>query len=152
MWTTPTMALVKLTHKINHHAIQLQIHGSSKLVILTPNCMLEEPVWILPPDILTELFWDVAWHWYIWKSLPSNSKVQLSLRTIGMDFPGNQVVNALSFQCWGHGFDPWQGTDIPHSMLCGSPKKEPSQSNFILSLGEGSMEQEWESLSFRKYT
>ena len=140
------------SHKISHHTIQLQIHGSSKLMILIPNCILEEPVWISPPDILTELFWDVAWHWYIWKSLPSNYKVQLSLRTIGGDFPCIQVVNTLSFQCWGHGFDPWQGTDIPHSTLCDSPPKEPLQSNFILSLGEGSMEQEWERLSFRKYT
>ena len=140
------------SHKISHHTIQLQIHGSSKLMILIPNCILEEPVWISPPDILTELFWDVAWHWYIWKSLPSNYKVQLSLRTTGGDFPCIQVVNTLSFQCWSHGFDPWQGTDIPHSTLCDSPPKEPLQSNFILSLGEGSMEQEWERLSFRKYT
>ena len=30
-------------------------------------------------------------------------------------FPGGSVAKTLSSQCWGLGFDPWSGNQIPHA-------------------------------------
>ena len=40
------------------------------------------------------------------------------------DFPGGPVIKTPHFHCWGHGFNPWWGTKIPHVALCGQKKKK----------------------------
>ena len=32
-----------------------------------------------------------------------------------MDFPGGPVARTPHSQCWGHGFNPWSGNQIPHT-------------------------------------
>ena len=46
---------------------------------------------------------------------------------LARDFPGGPMAKTLHSQCWGPGFNPWSGKEIPHAATKSShaPTKDP---------------------------
>ena len=47
-----------------------------------------------------------------------------NLKKQNRDFPGGPVVKTPFFHCRRHGFDPCQGTKIPHATQCSQKNKK----------------------------
>ena len=48
------------------------------------------------------------------------------------DFPGGSVVRTLYFHCRGPGFNPSQGTKIPHATYCSKKKKRKEKKEKLM--------------------